>query len=1147
MTRLTPAPEQIEATRPDRSIWVSANAGSGKTHVLTMRVARLLLAGAEPQKILCLTYTKAAAAEMQSRLFQLLGQWAMLEDAELFERLEELSGAPLVSAKDPDLLATARRLFARALETPGGLKIQTIHAFCDSLLRRFPLEAGVSPRFEVAEDRRAREMMAGLRAEMARAAEAGSDPAFDLVAARVNEEQIAQLAEAVISTRAGFATQDPEGGLAAHFGAGALGGEITAAKVALAELDWNQFAALRQVLLDRGKQYDRPVGEEMPLDPEVRAHDPQGAVDRLMRRVLKSDLEPRGKKGFPSVEVKKARPQAEDELENLTAWALRARDSILAARTVARTRDLYAFGATLLHGLDHGKASRQLLDFDDLVARASEMLNERHMRAWVLFKLDQGIDHILIDEAQDTAPPQWEVIRAIADEFFAGEGARPERRSVFVVGDEKQSIYSFQGAQPRAFGAMRAHFEDQLAGVGGELGKPRLETSYRSAPAILDFVDAVFDGSRGLGLTTSGDPVRHRTNRVEDQGRVELWPLVPRQDKPEQPPWYKPVDAVPATDPKEVLADLIAGRILGLLESGRLPAREGRIGRRITAEDILVLVRRRDRLAHAIIRELKERDVPVAGADRLALADELAVKDLLAVMKVALMPSDDLSLGAVLRSPLCELDEGALFTLAHGRKGTLHDALSTAPRFAAEAAFFKEMSNAAGYLRPYEFLERILVHHGGRAKLLARLGQEAEDPIDELLQQALDYETAQAPTLTGFIAWIEAGGIEVKREMDRGAGQIRVMTVHGAKGLEAPIVILPDTIASGRAGGNRPQLFEIEGDGNRPPLTLWAGSKSEDDKLTRELRADQDARDQAERKRLLYVALTRAEDWLILCGADMKNASKDSWYHLLVAGMDAYAERKPAEVTEHPIPTGSGAMRLLESGPTGVGGVPADAAPGAVGREHLAPMPGPAAKEHRRERGNPSTLVQAEEGHGGAGLGREQALLKGSAVHLLLERLAEHGAPAIRREGARLLTAAFPTLEVPHGAAAIDAAARVLEMPEAGMLFGPGSLAEVSVAIDPPKGGLRMIGRIDRLILANGQALVVDIKTDARPASVASDVARAYLAQLGAYASAVAVQWPAHEVSLAILWTSAPKLMQIGLAEAEAAYRSASFGRNSGP
>ena len=353
-------------------------------------------------------------------------------------------------------------------------------------------------------------------------------------------------------------------------------------------------------------------------------------------------------------------------------------------------------------------------------------------------------------------------------------------------------------------------------------------------------------------------------------------------------------------------------------------------------------------------------------------------------------------------------------------------------------------------------------------------------------------------------------------------------------------------MSSGRAGGNRPQLFEIVGDGNRPPMTIWAGAKADDDKITAAARAEEEAREEAERKRLLYVALTRAEDWLILCGAEMRNASEQSWYHLLAAGMDLCAETRPAEVSTQPSPAGEGETRRFETGPSGSTARASDHETSGDPSQPLPPLPGSAATETRRERGSPSGLVQPDEPHGGAGLGREQALLKGSAVHLLLERLAEGGAPAIAEAGGPMLRAAFPALEEAHLATALAEAARVLEMEEAAMLFGPDSLAEVSVAIDPPKGGLRMIGRIDRLILSPGKALVVDMKTDAQPPATALEVGRAYLAQLGAYASAVAAQWPAHEVSLAILWTSAPKLMQIGMPEARAAFRGASFGRNTG-
>ncbi len=1126
MTASGPTPEQRAATDPARSNWVGANAGSGKTQVLTQRVARLLLAGAEPQKILCLTYTKAAASEMQIRLFRTLGDWAMADQARLRAIIGQLTGHDQTPGED--LLTRARRLFARALETPGGLKIQTIHAFCETLLRRFPLEAGVSPRFEVADDLQAGDMVQSVRETMAEAAAAGTDPAFDHAAAQLNEGAIDDLSGAVLNRRDDIAATDLEQALAATFGAEAGMSREEIAADALNLLDLSAFAALKSALLAKGKTTDRPVGDAL-AGAEHANTAPSDAVSALMDRVLKRDGTERSFASFPTAEVKRTHRDAEPDMRALSAWALETRHRLLSADAAGRARDLHLFGQPLVRGYAQTKTARGRLDFDDLIARTRDLLAIKGQREWVLYKLDQGIDHILVDEAQDTSPAQWQVIRSIADEFFDGEGARGLDRTLFVVGDEKQSIYSFQGAEPATFGQMRRHYSDKLDEIGRPLGRPDLETSFRSAPAILDFVDAVFQGDAAAGLTVDGTPIRHNAHRQGDRGRVDLWPLVPRGEKAEDTEWWRPVDAPPPDDAKARLGDLVAEHIAKLIGQQVLPARGERAARTVAPGDILVLVQRRDRLARGIIRRLKALGVPVAGSDRLKLAKEIAVKDLLALAKVATMPSDDLSLAALLRSPLCNLTEDDLFDLAYDRgKQTLWQRLQDSDGHGDVAAFLKDQLDHADFLRPYEFLERALIHHGGREKLLARLGAEAEDPIDELLSQALIFEQRLAPSIAGLIHWVETSDQVVKREMDQGAGQVRVMTVHGAKGLEAPIVILPDTLATGRTAPGRQLLLRAPATGNAPPLTLWAGAKGDDDPVTRSARDAMDSRAAEERRRLLYVALTRAEDWLILCGAEPGQRSAGTWYELLEQGMD-----RCAGVTQHPSPTGEPGAEMLrfETGPP---------APGIDRAEQPVPpatqdLPGwltPARMESRRERLSPSALHPHDE-TGGMGLGRERALLRGNAIHALLERDFD---PV---DAVAVLTNRFAVLPPEmHGGILVEVA-KVRAMPQASTLFSPAALTEVSLAIDPPHGGPRMIGRIDCLAPEGDGWLLVDFKTDA---VIPDDPPRAYLAQLGAYV--VALQAEDHNMSIkpALLWTTAPRLQLLDPTRAIDAYRTSRRG-----
>ena len=1147
MSRPRPTQEQLQATDPAKSNWVTANAGSGKTHVLTQRVARLLLEDVPPHKILCLTYTKAAASEMQTRLFKLLGDWAMASEADLGQELANLAGHDR-PVNHPDALARARRLFARALETPGGLKIQTIHAFCDSLLRRFPLEAGISPRFEVADDRQAADMLAEIRAGMGDAAEQGIDDGLDLVAALLNEDGIDQLAAAVLGQRDALGAADLDDRLRAHFGDAVSRTEAEIAAAALNRLNRNEMSLLSEVMLSYGGKTEQRLAGLIQDWLSDETPDAQAHLASLSGLLVKQDGTER-KQGLATKSAVSARPQLAEEIPRLAAWAVETRNDLLACRMAARTLTLHRFAGGLLGRHESSKAATGLLDFNDLIGRVRGMLVQSAMRSWVLYKLDRGIDHILVDEAQDTSPLQWEVIRAISDEFLSGEGASTSGRSLFVVGDEKQSIYSFQGAEPQAFGHMRTSFERRFRDLRDQLWRPQLTTSFRSAPAILEFVDRVFAGEAADGLTVDSDPVEHRAHRQGARGRVDLWPLIEPPERTPEPDWWEPVDMVPEADAKEQLARVLAAHIRDMIGVETLPGRGSRPARYVKAGDVLVLVSKRDRLARGIIRELKSLGVPVAGADRLALTSELAVKDLLALARVAVMPEDDLTTAALLRSPLFGMSEEDLFDLAHHRTGSLRQALRGSEKHGDVASTLDAITREADFLRPYEFFETALVGHDGRRKLIARLGPEAEDAIDEFLTQALAYEAVHLPTLTGFIAWLDAANITVKREMDSGSDEVRVMTVHGAKGLEAPIVILPDTMSGKGGGGQRPRLVPAETSGNRPDLTLWLASKDQDDTVTRAAREAADLRDRDERRRLLYVALTRAEDWLILCGANARTKVSDSWYEMLARGLQTCPEDAVQRIAS---PTGDGELLRFETGeaPEAVTDAP-------VERTGVVPLDvpewaGPAAREVRAERQRPSDLSPSKallgddgsdtETHGGIGLGRELAKRRGTAVHLLLEHIPPGATQVDKALAERLLAELLPdaTPDLLSGIhAEVD---RVLNMPAAPEVFGSSALAEVSLAIDKPEVSPdRIIGRVDRLILTEQRALVVDFKTDGRPPENATGIPARYLVQLGAYLSAVRRTWPDHSAEAAILWTRSAKLMPVDAEQALEAYRTADW------
>ncbi len=1102
---------QIAASAPDRSSWVAANAGSGKTRVLTDRVARLLLAGTEPGRILCLTYTKAAAAEMQTRLFRTLGAWAMLEDTDLRMALATL-GEP-AGALDASRLSRARTLFARALETPGGLKIQTIHAFCEALLRRFPVEAGVAPGFSVLEDRQARV----LREEVLDALAETSPGLVAAVAAYLSGDDPDQLLSEIGHHRAGFAGDFDARALAAALGvhpdatAGDLAAEVITAAAETA------LRALVPVLETSGAQDQR---DGRKLAAALAAPNPDMRLAGLEAVLLTgaAAAEPFAARidKFPTKAVRAAHPALMAEITPLMTAIEAARPRRLGIAAFARSATLHRFARAWLEALDARKAARGLLDFDDMIERARRLLGDPATAAWVLWKLDGGLDHILVDEAQDTSPVQWDVVRALAEEFFAGEGARDVARTVFVVGDEKQSIYSFQGADPAAFGAMQGHFAGRIDAAGSMLQRCELIHSFRSAAPILDLVDAVLGGRAGEGLA---GPVAHAPFDPDRAGRVELWPFLGRPEREDDTPWYQPLDMPVPGDPVQELAAMVAARIRGWLDAGLvLPGSAP--PRRLTAGDVMILVQRRGPLFDAIIRALKRAEVPVAGADQLRVGAELAVKDLLAALRVAATPGDDLSLAALLRSPLGGATEAELFDLAHARPGTLFGALRAVPpeRHAPLRAMVEDLLAQADYLRPFELLQRILIRHGGREKLLARLGAEAEDGIDAALDLALDFERTGPPSLTGFLDWFDRGEVKIKRQLEKDAGQVRVMTVHGAKGLEAPVVILPDTATQSETT-NPPAILRPEGG-----PALWRMPAASAAPAVAGAEETRRARQRAERMRLLYVALTRAETWLIVAGAGVDPKDGDSGWHTLVReGMEALG----AEAQE------DGTLVLARNWVAGVPEAPPMPPVGVDWR------PGSAVTARAVETVAPSALGGLHTLDGTEA--DEEARRRGTAIHLLLERLQGQDAEARPDLAAQILAGS------PDGVELLAEAAAVLDAPALAPFFGPGSLAEIDVAAPLPlPGAPRILGRIDRLVVGPDGVLALDFKSNRLVPGRPEDVPEGILRQMGAYRAALGAIWQDRPVGTGIVWTRTATLMRLPDALVDAALARAALDRGQG-
>ncbi len=1111
---------QRTASDPMVSAFVAASAGSGKTKLLTDRLLRLMLHGAPPGRIQCLTYTKAAAAEMALRLQKMLGEWVTLPDDKLDRALADLDLAP-----NETLRRKARALFAEVLDLPGGMRIGTIHAFCQSLLRRFPLEAALSPHFRLIDERDSRVALVGAQESM-------------LESAHSAERRAALAALAGLATAAQFG--DLVRDLVPH------GTRLTADRAALSRVlgvaAQTEAEVIEQAVFWQGERDLRHAAQVAARDGAATA---KGNATRILEFLsipgeeraehwaewrdifLRPGGELRGASVFANKKLTDAHPDLLDVFIAEQARVAAIEDDRRAVRIGDASAALALLARPVVDAYAAAKEAGGQLDYDDLIGRTAGLLVDPGA-AWVLYKLDGGLDHLLLDEVQDTAPAQWRIAGALTAEFFAGRGARLEDeappRSVFAVGDRKQSIYGFQGADPDQFEIWRDRMRRQVKGSEAEWRDVALDVSFRSTAPVLQLVDAVFAQPLAASGVTEPGALHHVADRAGFAGRVELWPLVPAAALPETVPWAVPERNEGAKGAAELLAEGVATWIAARVGRERLESQD----RLLAAGDVLVLVRRRNAFARALVRALKDRKVPVAGLDRMVLTDQPAVADLLTLCDALLLPEGDLSFASVLTSPLGGLGDDDLIALAPTREGSLWSALrrraSERPSWQAAHDFFAALLARVDYTAPHALLAEALGPLGGRARLFARLGPEAAEPVDELLNAALQYGAQHPPALQVFVHWLRGSGAEVKREAEGAGGAVRVMTVHGAKGLQAPLVVLPDTTVLPPDDARILWAEDIGGD----PVALWSPRRELRSRATEALRAQAAQRRMEEHNRLLYVALTRAEDRLVVCGWETKRKRAPTcWYDLVQAGFTAL------EAATLPFDGAWPGAMLVHECPQTVPAKPATS-------DHTpdtAPLPfwagqAPAwhAAEIRPEPPVPSPLAPSRPEN--AGLGEVpaaasplaerdasgQRFRRGQLIHALLQHL-----PAVPQ--ADRAEAATRFLARPgHGLDAADVTTvaaevlAVLDDPSLAPLFGRAGRAEVPLTglIDNQIVG----GVVDRLAVLDDRVLIADYKTNRAPPASVARVPVLYLRQMAAYRAVLRAAFPGRAVDCVLVWTS---------------------------
>ncbi len=1137
------------AANPFESAWVAASAGSGKTKVLSDRVLNLLLTGTPPEKILCLTFTRTAAAQMANKIAERLAKWAAQEESDLVKELTELRGIP----PEAPLIACARRLFARLLDTAGGLKVTTLHGFCQSLLKRFPLEAGVSPQFDVLDEQSTEELI-----EQAQNKILGQNryaTCLETITSVTTEDEFLSVLKEMSSHLAAvkrinerFAsrhelTEAYEDLLDLPHGATA-----DTLKSDFCRLSADRKNDLRQACAILGKSKTKTDIETFLKTDAFLNADEKDRISLLPEYILTFLTKEDG------IRKKLCCKESMAALPALTAEAQKAQllqKRLASLRVMIFSLALLELSSAVLNEYTAMKNNLAAMDYDDLIAATRSLLESSGAAAWVLFKLDGGVDHILVDEAQDTSPDQWAIIKALAEEFFAGEGLRKQNRTIFAVGDKKQSIFGFQGAVPEEFENMRAFFKSKVDAAHKKLNDVPMYISFRSVQAVIDVVNfALRFAPARKGVVNDDEDATHLSWRRKQAGLVEIWPTEKPRSNDTEKSFTKPVERIFSETPSARLARKIAQKIADMIATKEYLESENRP---IRAGDILILVRRRNSFIDDLSRELKTRGVPVSGVDRLKITTHIAVKDLMVLGDFLLLPEDDLALATVLRSPLCGISaadlsetdfqkanelkmpldgisENDLFTLAYNRgKQSLFDRLKTYENkpdtpLGKAYLFLKDLLSRVDQMRPYELYAYILGPLGRQKSFVSRLGVQALDALDEFMSLALHYDSTEAPSLQNFLKHLRQNDVEIKRDPEQSFDAVRIMTVHASKGLQAPIVFLPDTR---RLSFFAPETFWPEGKDGK--IMLWVPkAEYRNDIIENEIERLKE-KDQDEYNRLLYVALTRAADRLYITGWDTTRISEGNWYELIRGALSSEnpdgsvtctAEEIQTDLFEEPI------LRLIsrqEEAPKRSeqkfdkqsSANPPDWISRQAPEEPVPPKPLAPSKPDMDAPGVLSPLTE----------GRLKAIRRGQIVHLLLEIIPQYPAEQQRMVAEKLLTGRKTNITDKDKNELIDDVLCLLNDPTAAEFFRSDSLAEI-----PVSGVIKnrvINGKIDRMAVSEKEVLLIDYKSGRNIPNDIRETPQAYIRQMAAYKALIEKIYPDKNIRCFLLWTEAPKLTEI--------------------
>lgn len=1108
--------QQSAAADPCQSVWVEASAGTGKTKVLSDRVLRLLLEKVDPAKILCLTYTKAAAVEMNERIAKRLSSWAIESEDELKKELTSLLGPNYPYSDLQKTMNFARTLFAILLDTHGGMKIQTIHSFCQDILKRFPLEAGISPYFEVLDDRSAKEILQNIKLDLLKQKENSTDQ--DLTAAITHFTQI--ISEFSFPSIMNMITENRnkiEELLKKHqYDISLIVQKLESTlgvTLHTTEDDVKKEALLAANIPEFG----------LTLDALAKGSKTDNKKAELLSFVFENDFAPFTYEKYRSVfltqtgtiqktlankDALKVYPDILKFMSNQAENILITENKLAALNVFHSTISMLHIAKCIIGKYNSFKESYAALDYEDLIVITKNLLENSDVADWVLFKLDGGIEHILIDEAQDTSPNQWAIVRALTQEFFAGIGKHSDglERTVFVVGDRKQSIYSFQGADPHEFDKMYHYFEKHAQ----NFSKIHLDVSFRSTKAIMDCVNTLFEAeSAKKGVVPYNEHINHRPFRLGEGGRVEILPLLhpDKEQQLENLNWHIPTIRIQQSSASNQLARLIAHNIKTMVESGELLASKNRP---IRYGDFMFLVQRRNSFVEEFVRACKEIGVNVAGVDKLKLLEQIAVQDLISLGKFLLLPKDDLSLAEVLKSPIFMLDDDDLFTLCYKRSGSLFERLLSQKQYVPIAEKLKLLLNMSGFCRPFELFNYLLVKLDGRKNYISRMGNEVEDVLDEFLNLTISFEQKHTPSLEAFISWIEKDEVIIQKEMEQGDNDtVKIMTVHGSKGLQAPIVVLADTTRIKNQTQKSDFLWDADGN------VYFPTSSSCYDDVCKKIKEQNQEADSDEYRRLLYVALTRAEDRLYIAGYTSQNdANPNSWYKLLENNLvsNIKLEEKDKRIIYETLQENS-----FETCNTSI-------QQDVIIPDYTALLVPPQAESPLAKPYSPSKNMDDETEIVASPLEENGNFYKrGTVIHKLLQYISTVNITNRETAASLFLEKQLPEFSEKERQYIVK---EVLNLCNTYLdLFSTNSLPEVPIIGETD--GKIISAKVDRLVICKDKIMIVDYKTNRPAAKNVSEVPEIYLNQMAIYKKLLQKIYPDKIVETYLLWTNTCNMMKV--------------------